>query len=81
MKLTTPTPDIFYEAYGVFKKHNINDLVMEVSSEGILDGRIERLEFDGAIFTNLSHEHLNTHRTMEQYFKTKTKWFFISPRV
>ncbi len=75
MKLTTPTPDIFYEAYGVFKKHNINDLVMEVSSEGILDGRIERLEFDGAIFTNLSHEHLNTHRTMEQYFKTKTKLF------
>lgn len=74
-RLTTPTPDIFYEAYGIFRKHNINDIVMEVSSEGILDGRIEKLEFDGAIFTNLSHEHLNTHHTMGQYFKTKTKLF------
>lgn len=74
-KHTTPTPDLFYEAYSVFKKHQINDLVMEVSSEGILDGRIEKLEFDGAIFTNLSHEHLNTHKTMENYFKTKAKLF------
>lgn len=74
-KHTTPTPDLFYEAYYVFKKHNINDLVMEVSSEGIVDGRIEDLEFDGAIFTNLSHEHLNTHKTMDNYFKTKAKLF------
>ncbi|MDE7105588.1 MAG: UDP-N-acetylmuramoyl-L-alanyl-D-glutamate--2,6-diaminopimelate ligase [Anaeroplasmataceae bacterium] len=74
-KHTTPTPDLFYEAYSVLKKHHINDLVMEVSSEGILDGRIEKLTFDGAIFTNLSHEHLNTHKTMENYFKTKAKLF------
>ncbi len=72
---TTPTPDLFYEAYNVLKKHKINDLVMEVSSEGILDGRIEKMSFDGAIFTNLSHEHLNTHKTMTQYFKTKAKLF------
>lgn len=72
---TTPTPDTLYEAYSVLKKHQINDLVMEVSSEGILDGRIDKLKFDGAIFTNLSHEHLNTHKTMENYFKTKTKLF------
>ncbi len=74
-KHTTPTPDLFYEAYNILKKHEINDLVMEVSSEGILDGRIDKLEFDGAIFTNLTHEHLNTHKTMGQYFKTKVKLF------
>lgn len=74
-KHTTPTPDLFYEAYNVLRKHQINDLVMEVSSEGILDGRIEKMEFDGAIFTNLSHEHLNTHKTMDRYFKTKAKLF------
>lgn len=72
---TTPTPDLFYEAYSVFKKHEINDLVMEVSSEGIIDGRIQKLEFDGAIFTNLSHEHLNSHKTMDGYFKAKAKLF------
>lgn len=74
-KHTTPTPDLLYEAYSVFRKHHINDLVMEVSSEGILDKRIDHLVFDGAIYTNLSHEHLNTHKTMYQYFKTKASLF------
>ncbi len=72
---TTPTPDVFYEAYNVFKKHNINDIVMEVSSEGVVDGRIDKIKFNGAIFTNLSHEHLNTHKTVEHYFKAKAKLF------
>lgn len=72
---TTPTPDVFYEAYNIFKKHNINDIVMEVSSEGIIDGRIEKINFNGAIFTNLSHEHLNTHKTLEHYFMAKAKLF------
>lgn len=72
---TTPTPDLLYQAYHTFKKHHINDMVMEVSSEGILDGRVEKLEFDGAIFTNLSHEHLNTHKSMNRYFKVKAKLF------
>lgn len=75
IKHTTPTPDLLYQAYNTFKKHHINDMIMEVSSEGILDGRVENLEFDGAIFTNLSHEHLNTHKTMYQYLKTKARLF------
>lgn len=74
-KHTTPTPDLFFQAYNVFKKHHINDLVMEVSSEGILDKRVENIKFDGAIFTNLSHEHLNAHKTMRNYLKTKAKLF------
>lgn len=48
---------------------------MEVSSEGILDGRIEDLHFNGAIYTNLSHEHLNTHKTMTAYFRCKARLF------
>lgn len=75
LKHTTPTPDTLYEAYSVFRKHHINNIVMEVSSEGLLDKRVDQLEFDGAIYTNLSHEHLNTHKTMYQYFRTKAKLF------
>ena len=74
-KNTTPSADFIYQAYSIFNKHHINDLVMEVSSEGILDKRIEGYTFNGAIFTNLSHEHLNTHKTMEAYFKCKAKLF------
>ncbi len=74
-KHTTPIPSLLYEAVSVFKKHNINDLVMEVSSEGIVDGRVDSFKFNGAIFTNLSHEHLNTHKTMNNYLKAKAKLF------
>lgn len=74
-KNTTPSPDILYSSYQVFNKHHIHDMVMEVSSEGILDKRVENLRFDGAIFTNLSHEHLNTHKTMNAYFLCKARLF------
>ncbi len=72
---TTPSPDLLYSAYQTFNKHHIHDLVMEVSSEGILDKRIEQFKFNGAIFTNLTHEHLNTHKNMNNYFLCKTKLF------
>lgn len=72
---TTPRPQIIYQAYSVFNKHNIKDLVMEVSSEAILDKRIHNYNFNGAIMTNLTHEHLNTHKTMDSYFKCKMKLF------
>lgn len=54
---------------------NIRYLAMEVSSEGLINNRLESIEFDVAIFTNLSHEHLDTHKTMENYFQAKMKLF------
>ena len=72
---TTPTPDLLYKTYNSLKKYKINNLVLEVSSEGILDGRVNDFKFNGAIFTNLSHEHLNTHKTMQNYIKAKAVLF------
>lgn len=54
---------------------NIRYLAMEVSSQGLVNGRLDSIEFDVAIFTNLSHEHLDTHKTMDNYFLAKTKLF------
>lgn len=72
---TTPSASIIYQAYSVFNKHNIKDLVMEISSEAILDKRVHNYIFNGVIMTNLTHEHLNTHKTMDSYFKCKMKLF------
>lgn len=74
-KNTTPSPEIFYKANNEFQACKVHDLVMEVSSEGILDKRVEGINYDGAIFTNLSHEHLNTHKNMKNYFLCKAKLF------
>ncbi|GIO17417.1 UDP-N-acetylmuramoyl-L-alanyl-D-glutamate--2,6-diaminopimelate ligase [Oceanobacillus oncorhynchi subsp. incaldanensis] len=50
-------------------------VIMEVSSHGIAQGRIHGIEFDFGLFTNLDHDHLDYHHTMEDYFLTKAKMF------
>jgi len=50
-------------------------LIMEVSSHSLSMGRVEMLDFDAAVFTNLTEEHLDYHKTMEEYFLAKRKLF------
>ncbi len=59
------------EALGNGKKY----LVLEVSSQGIDNFRVEGLEFAGGIFTNLTREHLDYHRDMEEYYSVKEGMF------
>ncbi len=72
---TTPILSENYRLGDTFLKNNIPYVVMEVSSEGITANRIKTLSFDYAVFTNLSHEHLNTHHTIENYFSCKFQLF------
>jgi len=50
-------------------------VIMEVSSHGLSQFRVDGIEFDFALFTNLDHEHLDYHKTMETYFNTKALLF------
>jgi UDP-N-acetylmuramyl-tripeptide synthetase len=63
--------DLFMEAYEAGCEY----IVEEVSSEGLTSDRIELYEFDAAIFMNLTRDHLNTHKTMENYALAKQMLF------
>jgi len=52
---------------------------MEVSSHAIDQDRIAGLTYAGAIFTNLTHDHLDYHKTFENYLKAKKKYFDLLP--
>lgn len=63
--------EIIYEAITKGYTH----LVMEVSSQGLDNGRVNGLMYDYAIFTNLSHDHLDHHKTMKNYALAKSRLF------
>jgi UDP-N-acetylmuramoyl-L-alanyl-D-glutamate--2,6-diaminopimelate ligase len=48
---------------------------MEVSSHALVQSRVDGIHFDVAVFTNLSHDHLDYHGSMEDYFEAKAKLF------
>ncbi len=50
-------------------------VAMEVSSHALVQSRVEGIHFDVAVFTNLSHDHLDYHGTMEAYFEAKSSLF------
>ncbi len=57
------------------KKSDVKVIVMEVSSQAISYGRVQGLEFDIGCFTNLTQDHLDYHKTMENYMNAKLELF------
>ena len=53
----------------------ISYVALEASSHGINQNRLDGISFNGAVFTNLSHDHLDYHKNMENYFSAKMKLF------
>lgn len=67
------TPDIFTLEYNLrdMRKCGMEAAAMEVSSHGLAMGRAKGVRFDVAVFTNLTHDHLDYHGTMDEYFRAK----------
>ncbi len=68
---TTPDPLIINEHLHLMNDAGVEFCFMEVSSHGIAQKRSLGLAFEGAIFTNLSHDHLDYHKTFAEYRDTK----------
>ena len=75
ISLTTPNIINIYKSICEFQKKSIPNLAMEISSHGLSQKRIYGLEFDTVIFTNLTKEHLDYHKSMKNYFNTKLSLF------
>jgi UDP-N-acetylmuramoyl-L-alanyl-D-glutamate--2,6-diaminopimelate ligase len=72
---TTPDAVTLQAQLADFRMRGAEACVMEVSSHGIEQGRVGGVEFDVALFTNLSRDHLDYHKTMEDYAAAKAKLF------
>ena len=74
-KHTTPQPPELQRDLRLMADKNIQNVVMEVSSHSLEQNRVGCCDFNGAIFTNLTQDHLDYHITMRNYFKAKAILF------
>ncbi len=73
--LTTPEPEVLIYLLNEMVQMGIEVVVMEVSSHGLKLERTWGLDFDVAIHTNISEDHMDFHESFEDYVKTKKKLF------
>jgi UDP-N-acetylmuramoyl-L-alanyl-D-glutamate--2,6-diaminopimelate ligase len=72
---TTPESRDLFELMAEGAARGATELVTEVSSHGLDQGRAHGVNFDVAVFTNLTRDHLDYHQTMEKYFAAKCLLF------
>src|ERR1700736_4050703 len=72
---TTPESLDLHELLAQIRDTGCKAAAMEVSSIGIAEERVREIEWDVAVFTNLTQDHLDYHGTMENYFASKAKLF------
>ena len=81
VEATHTTPDVVRINELLYQMVNAgcNHVFMEVSSHGIDQERIAGLNYSGGIFTNLTHDHLDYHKTFSNYLNTKKRFFDSLP--
>lgn len=74
-KNTTPDSLTLQKTFAEMRQKNVTTCAMEVSSHSLVQGRVWGTDFDIAVFTNLSQDHLEYHHTMEEYAHAKSLLF------
>ena len=75
VKFTTPEAHDLQALLKRMKDGGMSHAVMEVSSHSLAQHRVDNVEFDTAVFTNLTQDHLDLHGTMDDYFAAKALLF------
>lgn len=79
--LTTPDPLRIHEMLAAMRDAGVDVAVLEVSSHAIDQQRVCGVPFAGVAFTNLTQDHLDFHKDMESYFRTKARLFLDLPKA
>ena len=74
---TTPNAIELQNLFGEMRKQSVSSVSMEVSSHGLHQGRVNGVEFDVAVLTNLGRDHMDYHKSMHAYADAKRALFYL----
>lgn len=77
--MTTPDPPALHAILAQMSQNECRVVVMEVSSHALQQQRTEAIAWQSAVFTNLSHDHLDYHGSVHAYFQAKARLFLDHP--
>jgi len=72
---TTPESPVLQQMFDEMLRCGCDSVVMEVSSHALVQERVRGIDFDVSVFTNLTQDHLDYHRTVDEYFQAKSRLF------
>jgi len=72
---TTPAPLVMQERLAQFRDLGARAVALEATSQGLSQSRVSGVPFDVAVFTNLTRDHLDYHRSLDAYFEAKQRLF------
>ncbi len=73
--MTTPDPSLLYKSIAKMQSDGCDFVIMEVSSHALALEKTAPIPFEVGVFTNLSHEHMDFHTDLSDYYETKMKLF------
>ena len=73
--VTTPDYPSFLSILGAAQEHKVKNIILEFTSHGLKEKRLENWPVNIAVFTNLTQDHLDYHKTMNDYRNSKLKLF------
>src|SRR5665213_2226644 len=78
--MTTQTVPVLMKRLKMMREQNVEWLILETTSQALVQNRVWGVPYSIAVFTNLTHEHLSYHKTFERYRAAKVKLFQLTDK-
>ncbi len=78
--LTTPDPELLFRLFSAMREKGVDTVIMEASSHALALRKLTGVPFDVGVFTNLTQDHIDFHKTMDEYLEAKKGLFQVAKK-